>query len=54
MLYTSLGHREDLIDDDPNLGDRKNPVETSKAYQQHVVGGIEWALGLKEGKVTTP
>jgi len=47
VFYTSLGHREDIIDADPNLKDRKNSVVISKAYQQHVLGGIEWALGLK-------
>ena len=47
VFYTSLGHREDLIDADPNLKDRKNTPEISKAYQAHVLGGIEWALGLK-------
>jgi len=47
VFYTSLGHREDIIDADPNLKDRKNSVEISKAYQQHVLGGIEWVLGVK-------
>ncbi|HVU28304.1 MAG TPA: ThuA domain-containing protein [Verrucomicrobiae bacterium] len=47
VFYTSLGHREDLIDTDPNIRDRKNSVETSKIYQAHLLGGIEWALGLK-------
>ena len=47
VFYTSLGHREDIIDADPTLKDRKNSPEISKAYQQHVLGGIEWALGLK-------
>jgi type 1 glutamine amidotransferase len=47
VFYTSLGHREDIWDADPNLPDRKNSVEISKAYQAHVLGGIEWALGLK-------
>jgi type 1 glutamine amidotransferase len=47
VFYTSLGHREDVIDADPGLKDRKNSVEISKAYQAHVLGGIEWALGLK-------
>ncbi len=47
VFYTSLGHREDLIDTDPKLKDRKNTPEIAKAYQQHVLGGIEWALGLK-------
>ena len=48
IFYTSLGHREDLIDTDPDLKDRKNSIESSKAYQKHVLGGIEWALGLKK------
>jgi len=47
VFYTSLGHREDIIDADPNLQDRKNSVEISKAYQAHLLGGIEWALELK-------
>jgi type 1 glutamine amidotransferase len=49
VFYTSLGHREDVIDTDPNIRDRKNDVETvSKVYQAHLLGGIEWALGLKK------
>jgi uncharacterized protein len=48
VFYTSLGHREDLWDADPNLHDRKNSVEISKQYQAHVLGGIEWALGIKK------
>jgi type 1 glutamine amidotransferase len=48
VFYTSLGHREDLIDTDPDLRDRKNSVEITKSYQAHVLGGIEWALGLKK------
>jgi type 1 glutamine amidotransferase len=48
IFYTSLGHREDIWDADPNLPDRKNSVEISKAYQAHILGGIEWALGLKK------
>jgi type 1 glutamine amidotransferase len=47
VFYTSLGHREDIIDADLNMKDRKNSPEISKAYQAHVLGGIEWALGLK-------
>ena len=35
VFYTSLGHRED--------------VWTSDDYQQHVLGGILWSLGLVEG-----
>jgi type 1 glutamine amidotransferase len=48
VFYTSLGHREDVIDAGPGLKDRKNSVEISRAYQAHVLGGIEWALGLKK------
>ncbi len=48
VFYTSLGHREDIWDADPQLKDRKNDAAISKAYQQHVLGGIEWALGLKK------
>ena len=49
VFYTSLGHREDVIDGDPALKDRKNAPETSRNFQAHVLGGIEWALGLKPG-----
>ena len=52
VFYTSLGHREDILDADPNLKDRKNSVAISQAYQAHLLGGIEWALGLKSGVVT--
>jgi len=48
VFYTSLGHREDIWDTDPTIKDRKNDAAISKAYQQHVLGGIEWALGLKK------
>ena len=54
VFYTSLGHREDIIDDDPDLADRKNPVATSKAYQQHLLGGIQWALGLTKVEPANP
>ena len=49
VFYTSLGHREDIIDADPTLKDRKNAVEISKAYQAHILGGILWALGIESG-----
>jgi len=48
VFYTSIGHREDIWDTDPSIKDRKNSPEISKAYQAHVLGGIEWALGLKK------
>jgi type 1 glutamine amidotransferase len=53
VFFTSLGHREDLIDADPSLKGRINSVEISKQYQAHLLGGIKWALGLKSG-VTAP
>jgi type 1 glutamine amidotransferase len=50
VFYTSLGHREDIWD--PNWkdgkGERKNSPEIAKAYQEHVLGGIKWALGLEK------
>ncbi len=49
IFYTSLGHRDDIIDARPDLKDRKNSREISRAYQAHVLGGIEWALDLKPG-----
>lgn len=47
VFYTSLGHREDVWDADPEMKNRRNAPEISKAYQAHLLGGIEWALGLK-------
>ena len=47
VFYTSLGHREDIWD--PNWkGQRKNSEEISRQYQQHILGGIKWALGLEK------
>ncbi len=37
-FYTALGHRDEVWE---------NPV-----YQQHLLGGILWALGLKEGNAS--
>jgi len=48
VFYTSLGHREDIWDADPNIPNRINPVATSKTYQAHILGGIKWALRLGE------
>jgi uncharacterized protein len=50
IFYTSLGHREDIIDADPGLKDRKNDPSISVMYQKHILGGIEWALGIKDSK----
>ena len=46
VFYTSLGHREDIWDADPDLKGRRNSEEISKEYQAHILGGIEWALGI--------
>lgn len=52
LFYTSLGHREDIVNADPSIKDRKNAPEISKAYQAHLLGGIKWALGLEPGSAT--
>lgn len=49
VFYTTLGHREDLWDDSADLAGRINPVEISRQFQQHILGGIQWALGLAPG-----
>lgn len=51
VFYTSLGHREDIWDPEHKEkdGSRKNSPEIAKQYQQHVLGGILWALGLEKG-----
>jgi uncharacterized protein len=49
VFYTSLGHREDVWD--PNWPDRKNPKEVAEAYQQHILNGIKWSLGLETWNV---
>jgi type 1 glutamine amidotransferase len=49
VFYTSLGHREDVWDDSAEVKDRKNAPEVARQYQQHILGGIKWALGLAEG-----
>jgi type 1 glutamine amidotransferase len=50
VFYTSLGHRDDIWDPAaPEGGKRQNGPELSKLYQQHVLGGILWSLGLAPG-----
>lgn len=49
VFYTSLGHREDVWDDDANLRDRINSPEVARHFQKHILGGIRWALGLAPG-----
>ena len=50
VFYTSFGHREDLWDATwtEKDGSRKNSPEVAKQYQQHILGGIRWALGLEK------
>lgn len=50
VFYTSLGHREDMWDPawKDGKGERKNPPAIALAYQQHILGGIKWALGLEK------
>lgn len=52
VFYTSLGHREDIWDPEwkDQNGNRKNSAEISAQYQQHILGGILWALGIDEAK----
>lgn len=48
VFYTSLGHREDVWDaETPESYKRQNSPDVAKAYQQHILGGIKWALGLE-------
>jgi uncharacterized protein len=56
VFYTSLGHREDIWDATwkDAKGERKNSVEIAKAYQQHLLGGIKWALGLEKKAEVKP
>jgi len=50
VFYTALGHREDMWDaDTPEKFKRENSKEVSAAYQKHILGGIQWALGLEKG-----
>jgi type 1 glutamine amidotransferase len=50
VFYTSLGHREDIWDDEtPANFKRQNSKEISKAYQEHILSGIKWTLGLAKG-----
>ena len=51
IFYTSLGHRDDVWDPAAmENGKRANAAEVAKAYQQHILGGILWSLGLAAGE----
>jgi type 1 glutamine amidotransferase len=54
VIYTSLGHREDMWDPEwkDDKGERKNSSEISKAFQDHLLGAIKWALALEPGEAT--
>ena len=54
VFYTSLGHREDVWDPHwtERNGKRMDPPERAEQYQQHLLGGILWALGLEKGDAT--
>ena len=55
VFYTSLGHREDVWDPNtPETFKRENPKSVAEAYQQHILGGIKWALGLEDGSGKSP
>ncbi len=48
VFYTTLGHREDIWDDEWKEGNgrRANAPAIALAYQQHILGGIKWAMHL--------
>jgi len=50
VFYTSLGHRKDVWD--PNDPDRKNSKELAEAYQESILNGIKWAVGLENFDAT--
>ena len=51
VFYTSLGHREDVWDPEYTQGGRKKSPQVARQFQEHLLGGIHWALGLAEGKI---
>jgi hypothetical protein len=51
VFYSSMGHRDDVIDPGADIGDqeykvRYNPPGTAVAVRAHLLTGIRWALGL--------
>jgi type 1 glutamine amidotransferase len=53
VFYTSLGHRDDVWDPTAlEKGKRSNDASVATAFQQHVLGGILWSLGLAPGEST--
>jgi len=49
VFYTSLGHREDVWD--PTWPNRVNPPKVAEDYQDHILAGIRWALGLEKWNI---
>ena len=51
VFFTSLGHREDVVDPTwtDGSGNRQNSPEVALAVQEHYLGGMRWALGLAAG-----
>jgi type 1 glutamine amidotransferase len=49
IFYTSLGHREDMMDIELPADKRKNSLEIAQTYRKHLLGGILWALHLAPG-----
>ncbi len=57
VFYSSLGHRDDVLDPRADIGDqefkvRYNPPATALAVQKHLLSGIRWALGLVSADAT--
>jgi uncharacterized protein len=57
VFYTSMGHRDDVLDPKADIGDqefkvRYNPPSTAEAVQKHILSGIRWALGLIQADAT--
>ena len=51
VFYSSLGHRDDVLDPKADIGDaefkvRYNPPATAVMVQKHLLTGIRYALGL--------
>jgi hypothetical protein len=57
VFYTSLGHRDDVLDPKADIGDaeftvRYNPPATALMVQKHILTGIRYALGLNKADDT--
>jgi type 1 glutamine amidotransferase len=55
VFYTALGHREDIWDPGyTEPGGRRNQAAVARQFQQHLLGGILWALGLAARLLWSP